>query len=158
MRYVGSFFVVGLVIAFAACGDNSATKTNPGTGVWSTTLITSTNQTLGSFPFNMTQNGTTLTASNMNFSSMPAAFDDCFGAGTVMSGQMGAGMMNGGTMTMTMSFTPPGSNLTNTLVMQGSMGLGMLSGSGTFTLAGQTPGCTSQTGTFTMTHTAMSPI
>jgi hypothetical protein len=111
------------------------------------------NQQLGSFTFNMTQNDTALNGSSMNFANI-GSLAQCFGAGTVMSGQMGPGMMNGGTMTMTMSWMPSGSTATNTMTMQGTMAMGMGSGSGTFTVTGQTFGCTSQTGTFTMTHTS----
>jgi hypothetical protein len=85
----------------------------------------------------------------MNFSNM-GDLSQCFGTGTVMNGQMGPGMMNGGTMNMTMSWTPQGSTATNTMVMQGTMANGMSAGSGTFVLTGQSAGCTSQTGRFTM--------
>jgi hypothetical protein len=62
--------------------------------------------------------------------------------------------MNGGTMNMTMSWTPPGSMQTNTLTMNGTMAMGMSSGNGNFTLTGETPGCHSQSGTFSLTRTA----
>lgn len=88
---------------------------------------------------------------DMNFTSMDS-LASCFGTDTVMSGQMGQGMMNGGAMTMSMSWTSPNNAGVNTLIMQGNMGMGMHSGSGTFTLTGGTPGCMSEQGTFTMTH------
>ena len=151
MKRVGVLAAIALVIALVACGGSNSSTTNPATGAWSETLATSSGQQVGSFTFNMTQNGTALSGSSMTFANM-GSLSQCFGNGTTMSGQMGAGMMDGGTMTMTMSWTPSGSMGTNTLTMQGNMAMGMGSGSGTFTLTGQTPGCTSQTGTFSMTH------
>lgn len=156
MNRLAVCLAVLLSAAMVACGgggSSTSTTTNPATGAWSETLATTSGQQLGSFTFNMTQNNTNLTGSSMNFGNM-GSLAQCFGAGTVMNGGMGVGMMNGGTMTMTMSWTPSGSTQTNTLVMQGNMAMGMGSGSGTFTLTGQTSGCTSQTGSFTMSHTS----
>ncbi len=155
MHRLALFLAFLLSTALVACGGSSSTKTttNPATGAWTETLATASGQQEGSFGFNMTQNNTNLTGSNMNFANM-GSLAQCFGAGTVMNGSMGPGMMNGGTMNMTMSWTPSGSTATNTMVMQGNMVMGMGSGSGSFTLTGQTQGCTSQTGTFTMTHTS----
>lgn len=148
-----------LAIVLGACGGGSSsssqTTSNPATGAWSETLTSTVGQPLGSFAFNMTQNTTALVGSNMNFTNMGTSdLAQCFGAGTVMSGQMGQGMMNGGTMNMTMSWTPQGSSSTNTMTMQGNMAMGMGSGSGSFTINGQTSGCTSQAGTFSMAHTS----
>ncbi len=155
MHRLAPFVAFLLSTAMVACGGSSSTTTttNPGTGAWTETLATASGQQVASFSFNMTQNGTNLTASNMNFAHM-GSLAQCFGAGTVMNGSMGSGMMNGGTMNMTMAWTPAGSTATNTMVMQGNMAMGMGSGSGSFTLTGQTQGCASQTGTFTMTHTS----
>lgn len=162
MKRVVAFAAILLTAALIACGGatmsstmGTMTTTNPATGAWSETLSSSTNEQLGSFTFNMTQNDTALNASGMNFTNM-GLLAQCFGVGTVMSGHMGPGMMNGGTMTMTMSSTPAASTEINTMTMQGTMAIGMGSGSGTFTLTGQTPGCTSQTGNFRMTHTSNS--
>jgi hypothetical protein len=152
MKYVGIIVATALAALLVACGsDTSSTVTNPANGAWSATVANSSGQQLGSFTFNMAQNSTALTGSNMNFSNM-GTLAQCFGNGTTFTGQMGPGRMNGGTMSMTMSWTPSGGTQPNTLTMQGTMAMGMGSGSGTFTLTGQTPGCTSQMGTFTMTH------
>jgi hypothetical protein len=159
MKRVGTYATIFLTVVLIACGGatmsspmkttGTTTTTNAATGAWSETLSDSMNRQLGSFTFNMTQNNAAL--NGMSFANMgPLA--QCFGAGTVMSGQMGPGMMNGGTMTMTMSSTLSGGTETNTMTMQGTMTMGMGSGSGTFTLIGQSPGCPSQTGTFSMTH------
>ena len=156
MKYLGLSMILLLASAMIACGggsSSSTTTTNPATGAWSETFATTTGQQLGSFTFNMAQNNVALSGSGMNFANM-GAFSQCFGSGTVMTGSMGPGMMNGGSMSMTMSWTPQGSAETNTMTMQGSMANGMGSGSGTFTLTGQTSGCTSQTGTFSMSHTS----
>lgn len=160
MRYLGILGVFALAISLAACGGSSnssstTTPANPGTGAWSATFATVSGQQLGSFSFNMMQNNTMLSGSNMNFGNM-GTLGPCFAAGTVMNGQMGAGMMNGGDMDMTMSWTSSGGTSTNTLVMKGTMAMGMGSGNGTFTLTGQTMGCSSQNGTFTMTRTSSS--
>jgi hypothetical protein len=69
-----------------------------------------------------------------------------------MNGLIQRGMMNGSTLTMTMWWTAPNNTGANSMYMKGNMAMGMGSGSGTFTLTGQAPGCTSQQGTFTMTH------
>lgn len=154
MKYVVVAAASVLAVLLTACGSNSSSNlTDPATGAWSETLASSSGQQVGSFTFNMTQNGTTLTGSTMNFANM-GTLSQCFGSGTTMSGEMGPNMTNGGTMTMSMSWTPSGGTQTNTLTMQGTMATGMGSGSGSFTLNGQTTGCTSQTGTFTMTHTS----
>lgn len=156
MKYVAVLAALALTMALAACGGTSSPSqpvvTNPGTGTWSTTMHSASGQQLGSFTFNMMQNGTALSGNNMDFTQMQS-LEPCFGAGTTFSGQMGPGMMNGGTMNMTMSWTPPGSLQTNTLTMNGTMATGMGSGNGSFTLTGQTPGCNSQSGTFNMTRT-----
>jgi hypothetical protein len=154
MKRMGVAATIALTVGLVACGGGTSSMTrttNPATGAWSETLASMSNQQLGSFTFNMMQNNTALTGSGMNFGNM-GSLAQCFGNGTMMSGtmmngQMSMGMMNGGTITMTMSWTPSGSMETNTITMQGTMAMGMGSGSGTFTLTGQTPGCTSQTGT-----------
>lgn len=153
-----------LVLALVSCGgggSSTSSTSNPATGAWAEAFTTTSGQPLGSLTFNMTQNNTSLMGSGMNFGNMNA-LSQCFGSGTMMSGAMGPGMMNGamssgmmsgGTMNMNMSWTPAGSTETNSMVMQGNMAMGMGSGSGTFTLTGQTPGCNSQTGNFTMSRT-----
>ncbi len=153
MKYAALLAILTLVSSFIGCGGGSSptASTNPATGAWAETLTSSPGQQLGSFTFDLAQNNTALTGSSMNFANMPS-LDPCFGIGTTMTGQMDQGMMNGGTMTMTMSWTGPNGTGTNTLTMNGTMAMGMGSGSGTFTLNGQTPGCMSETGTFTMTH------
>jgi hypothetical protein len=155
MNRLAVFLAALLATALVACGgggSSTTTTTNPATGAWTETLATTSGQQVGSFTFDMTQNNTNLMGSNVNFTNM-SSLAQCFGAGTVMNGSMmGSGMMNGGTMTMTISWTPSGSTQTNTMTMQGNMAMGMGSGSGTFTVTGQTPGCTSQTGNFTMSH------
>lgn len=158
MKYLAVLGAVALAISLVACGgsnNSSSQPTNPGTGTWSATVAAASGSQLGSFTFNMMQNNTALSGSNMNFSNM-GTLGSCFGAGTVMNGQMGPGMMNGGNVDMTMSWTPSGSTLTNTMVMKGTMATGMGSGNGAFTLTGQTSGCTSQNGTFSMTRTSSS--
>ncbi len=155
MKYVGALVVLALAMGLAACGGSSSSSSsppvvmNPATGTWAASMAATGGQPLGSFTFNMMQNNTALSGSNMNFSNM-ASLGPCFESGTAMTGQMGAGMMNGGTMNMTMTWTEPGTMLTNTLTMKGNMATGMGSGNGTFTLMAQTPGCTSQSGTFNM--------
>ncbi len=152
----GILVATTLAAMLIACGGGNTSPssvTNPATGAWSETIDNSSGQQLGSFTFNMMQNGTALSGSNMNFVNM-GALAPCFGIGTTLVGQMGPGMMDGGTLGMTMSWTPPGATQPNTLIMRGTMGMGMSLGSGSFTLNGQTPGCTTQAGTFTMTHTS----
>ncbi len=150
MKSIRVLVLILLAVAMAACGANSA-RTDPANGAWSEALSSSTGQPLGSFTVSITQNNTALTGSGMNFVNM-GSLEQCFGTGTVMSGQMAQGMMNGGTMTMTLSWTAPNNGGTDTLAMQGNMAMGMGSGSGTYTLTGQAPGCVSQQGTYTMTH------
>lgn len=150
MKGIGMLAVIALAVTLCACGDRSS-STNPANGAWVQTLSTASGQQLGSFTFTMTQNDTALTGCCMNFADM-GSLAPCFGTGTLMSGHMGQGMMNGGTMTMTMCWTAPNSAGTNCMSMQGNMGMGMHSGAGTFMLNGQAPGCTSQQGSFTMTH------
>ncbi len=145
------FWVIALAITLGGCGSSNSSSTHLANGAWSAALSSSTAQSLGSFTFTMTQNGTALSGSDMNFATMDS-LAPCFGMGTTMNGNMGQGMMNGGTMTMTMSWTAPNNGGTNTVAMNGDMGMGMHSGSGTFTLTGHTSGCASEDGNFTMTH------
>src|SRR5512146_3244095 len=101
MKYIGMLLMIALAAGLAACGDNPAnTTTNPATGAWSETFTSASSQPLGSLAFNMMQDGTALTGSGMNFANL-GSLGQCFGSGTVMSGQMGTGKMNGGSMTMT---------------------------------------------------------
>ena len=152
MKCTRQLIIITLGLMLIGCGGSSnVTSSNPASGAWSETLANPAGQQLGSFTFDITQNNTALTGSTMNFSNM-GTLAQCFGAGTVMTGQMGPGMMNGGGMTMSMSWTAPDGTGTNTITMQGNMAMGMGSGSGTFTMTGQTPGCPSETGTFTMDH------
>lgn len=151
MKGIGIFAIIVLAITLGACGGGSSTTTNPADGAWLEALSSPTGQALGSFTFTITQNGTGLTGTNMNFTGMDS-LTPCFGTDAVMSGHMGQGMMNGGAMTMTMSWASPNNAGVNTLTMQGNMGMGMHSGSGTFMLTAGAPGCMSEQGTFTMTH------
>ncbi len=139
-----------LISILTGCGTSS--RSNSATGAWAATLSGPSAQSLGSFSFTLNQTGLTLTGNNMNFSGM-GSLSGCFGSGTTITGQMNSGMMNGGSMMLTMTWTAPGGG-TNTLTMQGNMGSGMMSGSGTFTLMAQTAGCMNESGTFTMSHTS----
>jgi hypothetical protein len=145
--------LIGLGLTLIACGGtpSNMTDTHPPTGAWSEALADSTWQPLGSFTFDISRSDTFLTGGSINFADM-GSLSECFAAGTVMTGQIDQGMMNGGTMTMTMSmsWTAPNGMGTNTLTMQGAMTVGMDSASGTFILTGQTSSCISQMGTFTM--------
>ena len=155
MKSIGIFALIALAILSSACGGGSSStnpaNTNPANGTWSETLSGATGQPLGSFTFTVAQNDTTLTGTEMNFANI-GSLGSCFDTGTVMTGQMGQGMMNGGAMTMSRCWTASNAAGTNCMTMQGNMGMGMHSGSGAFTLTGHTPGCTSQQGTFMMTH------
>lgn len=150
MRRILLLTAIATAVTLVACGGGSSPQNAvSANGAWSETLADSSGNQLGSFTFDMTQNSTALTTSNLSLGNM-GSLGACFGSGTIMSGQMGSGMMNGNAMMMTMSWTD--STGTNTIVMLGNMGMGMRSSSGTFTLTGQTTGCTSQMGTFTMSH------
>ena len=153
MKRLSVVAAIALAVSLVACGGglSNTRSANPARAEWSASLANSSAQALGSFSFEMMQNNTVLTGTNMNFANM-GSLSQCFGAGTLINGQMGPGMMNSHSVTMTMSWTGPQGAGTNTMTMQGNMGMGMGSASGTFTLTGQTPGCTDQMGTFTMTH------
>lgn len=154
-RLLSAIGVALLSIGMIACGGGASSPgsgpaAGTATGSWTNTLAAS-GQQLGSYTFNATQNNTALTANGMNFANLDF-LAQCFGNGAIMNGQMDANMMSNHSVTMTMTWTPAGTAETNTLTMQGTMAMGMGSASGTFTLTGQTPGCASQTGTFSMTH------
>lgn len=145
-----TYFTTALVltISLSACGGSS--HPNSANGSWSAGLSTSASPQPETFTFNLVQNDVTLVANSLNFSGIDNV-SGCFGMGTSLSGSLSSAA-NGGPMTMIMSWTPPGGTAPNTLTMQGNMATEMTSGSGTFTLNGQISGCTSQTGTFTMTR------
>jgi hypothetical protein len=150
MRRILPLMAIAIAITLVGCGGGSSPQNAvSANGAWSETLTDSSGNQLGSFTFNLTQSNSALTTSNLNLGNM-GSLAACFGSGTIMTGQMGSGMMNGNTMMMTMSWTD--STGTDSITMQGNMGMGMRSSSGTFILTGQTTGCMSQMGTFTMTH------
>jgi len=137
-----------LTISLIACGGSPHPAS--ANGSWSAVLSTSAGQQPETFTFNLTQNDITLLANSVNFSGIDN-ISMCFGMATTLTGSLSSSV-NGGPMTMTMSGTQPGGIALNTVTMQGNMAAGMTSGSGTFTLAGQTSDCASQSGTFTMTR------
>jgi hypothetical protein len=153
MKCVRVTFIIALGLTLVACGGTPSNMpiAHPPAGAWSLALADSAWQPLGSFTFEISQSDTTLTGSSLNFPNV-GRLSECFAAGTVMTGQVDRGMLSTGTMevTMSMSWTDTSSVGTNTLTMQGAMTRDMDSASGTFTLTGETPGCMSQTGTFTI--------
>lgn len=155
MKYLALILGFALALFSAACGtNNTLANSTTASGTWTDSLTSSTGQSLGNVTFTITQTGSTMQGMNMNFSTSPA-LSQCFGSNTSMTGQMNlqmgmAGMSN--TMTMTITGSPSGGSVNNTLVMQGAMSSNMNSGTGTYTLTGNTAGCTSQSGIFTMTR------
>ncbi len=145
--------LVGILLLAACGGGSSSQQTATPNGNWTATLTsTASTQQPITFTFGMNQNGNTLTMSGMNFNNM----NNCFGTGSVMSGQMmgSSGMMAGMQMQMSMEMWSNSDHTGNHLVMT----MGMPSGnnnqlSGAFTLTGVTSGCESETGTVTMTRT-----
>ena len=150
MRVGTAFTIVLISSIMLACGGGSVKRST----VWSEVLSDAAGRQLGSFTFTMAQDNTALTGSNMTFANL-GSLSPCFSQGTVIVGKMAEGMTNGGAMTMVILWTTPDDAQHNTLNMQGNMAMGMASGSGTFTLTGETAGCTSQPGTYTMTQTTM---
>jgi len=149
MRYLVQSSVLALATFLSACGSSpSSTSVN---GSWSAALSTSAQPQPGMFSFNLTQSNTTISANTLNFSGL-GNLSPCFGVGATLSGNLGPAMMNSSTVAMTVSWTQPGSTATNTMTMQGNLATNMASGAGTFMLTGQTAGCASQSGTFTMTR------
>ncbi len=153
MKKLSIFLAVAGLLFVAACGGGSKTTQQQAsaTGSWTTTLSSSTGQQQPiTFNFGMNQSGSMLNISNLNFANV----NNCFGAGSVMTGQMmnsGSMMMAGMQMQITMDMWSNQDKSGNHLTMQ----MGMPSGNnnqmtGTFTLTGVTQGCTSQTGSVTM--------
>ncbi len=155
MKYFVLLLSLSLAFFAAACGtNNSLIGSTSASGTWTDSLTSSTGQSLGNVTFTISQTGSTMQGLNMNFSTSPA-LSQCFGPNTTMNGQMNmqvgmTGMSN--TMSMTVTGNPSGGSVNNTLVMQGAMSSDMNSGTGTYTLTGNTAGCTSQSGVFTMTR------
>jgi len=143
--------IIPLGLALVACGGKPSkmTSTHAASEAWTETLADATWRHLGSFTFDIGLNDTILTGSRMNFVNI-GLLAECFGAGTVMTGLLDQEMMKVSTISLSISWTAPNGAGTNTMMMRGAMAIGMESGSGTFTLTGQTPGCISQMGTFTM--------
>lgn len=155
MKYLALIFAFALAMFTAACGNNSLTGSTSVSGTWTDSLTNSTGQSLGTVAFTLSQTGSTMQGLNMNFKASPA-LSQCFGPNsTTMTGQINmqlgmTGMAN--TMTMTVTGNPSGGSVNNTLIMQGAMNSNMNSGTGTYTLTGNTAGCTSQSGVFTMSR------
>ncbi len=146
-------FTLAWFVVLAACGGGSSSQqTATPNGNWTATLnSTGTGQQPIAFTFGMNQNGSTVNVTGMNFTNL----NNCFGNGSIMSGQMmgSGGMMAGMQMQLIMEVWSNSDRTGNHLVLQ----LGMPSGNnnqlnGTFTLTGVTSGCQSETGTTTMTR------
>jgi hypothetical protein len=151
MKCVRLLAIIPLTVVLVACGGkpSNMASTLAATGAWTETLADASWQPLGSFSFDISLNENLLAGSRLNFSNM-GSLAECFGAGSVMTGQLDQDVMSDSTMNLSISWTAHNGAGTNTITMQGAMAMGMGSGSGTFTLTGQTPGCRSQTGTFTI--------
>lgn len=139
------------------CGGSgtSPVQVQSADGNWSATTATpTTGPTLPTFTFTMMHgSGSMMTMSNFQMVTTTA----CFGPGSVMttSGQMTGGMMGGmmgpGTQ-ITMDLWSDAAHTGNHLTMVMVMNSGMNGMTGTYTLTGVTPGCSSGSGTLTMTH------
>lgn len=139
---------LALVVPLLACG--STPHPASASGLWSAALSTSGTGQPETFTFNLIQNDSTFFAENLKFSGT-GNISQCFGRGTTLSGSL-TSPVNGGPMTITLSWIPRGGTVPNTLSMQGNMATSMTSGSGTFTIIGQISGCANQSGTFTMSR------
>lgn len=154
MRVIVLVCTLAGTVLLAACGggSNSSQQATTPNGNWTATLTsTGTTQQPITFTFGINQNGNTLIVSGMNFTNL----NNCFGTGSVMSGQMmdSGGMMSGMQMQMAMEMWSNSDHTGNHLVLT----MGMPSGNnnkltGTFTLTGVTSGCQTETGTVTMTR------
>lgn len=147
---VRTLVVVAALLAFAYCASDNNKNTNA-TGNWEATLTNSvTDHQSLTFSFNMNQSGRMLNMSSVSFQNA----DNCFGAGSVMSGQsMDSGIMAGMQMQMSIDMWSNSDHTGNHLTMQ----MGMPTGSnnqmnGTYTLTGAMGGCESQTGTAMMSR------
>jgi hypothetical protein len=161
----GLLAVVALLLACGGGSSSPAAANNPpaqtsANGTWVAATTTSAGQQSIGFTSTITQNGSMqmmgssamMTGSGITFTTV----QNCFSAGNVtMTGTMT--MQAGGQMSMqmVMSGLPQGvtSSQQNQLTMQGTMNSTFTQMTGTYTLTGVTAGCTSQTGTFTMTRT-----
>ncbi len=146
---VPTLVVVAVLLLFACCGSDNNKNTNA-TGNWDATLTNSvTDHQSLTFSFNMNQSGSMLNMSSISFQNA----DNCFGTGSVMSGQSGSGMMGGMQMQMSIDMWSNSDHTGNHLTMQ----MGMPGGNnnqmnGTYTLTGSMGGCESQTGTAIMSR------
>lgn len=150
MKTLLAIVLIAGLLGLGACGSsNTDQQQASATGNWTASLTNSvTGQQTFTFNFGMNQNGNNLAMTNMSFPNM----NNCFGPGSVMSGQMtSSGMMMGMQMQMSMEMWSNSDKTGNHLSMQMSMPSGNNNQmSGTYTLTGVTSGCTSQTGTVTM--------
>ena len=138
-----------IAVALAAvfmtgCGGSNSSpatmQTQSADGNWAATITSPASQPVIGFTFTMTQgSGTGSTMMNMNNMQMTTT-SNCFGAGSVMTGQTAGGMMMGPGMQITMDLwsdvAHSGNHLNMVMTMNGSMN-GM---TGTYTLTGGTGG------------------
>jgi hypothetical protein len=154
--------LLGVMLAslvLTGCGGGGAAQApmqaTSADGTWAaTTANPTTGPTPPTFSFTMTHNsGSMMTMGNLQM----VVTTGCFGPGSVMTttGQMSGGMMGGmmgpGTQ-ITMDLWSDAAHTGNHLTMVMVMNSGMNGMTGTYTLTGVTPGCSSGSGTITMTH------
>jgi hypothetical protein len=153
MKYFVMMLGLALALASTACGNGYFSPPNSAGGTWAASLSDNTGLPIGTFNLAIAQSGNNMTVSNTDFSGIPA-LSACFASGTKMTGQMTSQMGTGGQsnmVTFNMTGSAHGGSVNNTFVMQGILSAGQAAGS--FTLTGNTSGCTSMTGMFAMMQT-----
>lgn len=147
--------VFSLAAAFmAGCGGSNTSQPTTGTqsadGNWAAAIANPLGQPGITFTFTMAQSGGSSSMMNMSNLQM-TTLSVCFGAGSVMTGQMGGGMMGAGSQ-ITMDMWSDAAHTGNHLNMVMTMNATMDGMTGTYTLTGGTGGCVSSSGTITMTR------
>lgn len=143
MKHLGIAVILSAALVLAGCGgsNNGSSSIN---GSWTATLTGTQNF---SFTATLAQSGSTVTITNLSFTTSQS----CFSSGATASGSFTLAGNTGGVMTGTFQMSilsaagdPDGSN---NLTLQGTLTGNSISGN--WTLSGTGAGCTAA-GTFTM--------
>lgn len=153
MPRLSALLLTGVVLVGCGGGNMSHTpsQVQAADGNWTAPQATpATGPTLPTFTFTMKY----CCGSMMNMSQFQMATTTaCFGPGSVMTttGQMSGGMMGPGTQ-ITMDLWSDAAHTGNHLNMVMVMNAAMTGMTGTYTLTGVTPGCSSGSGTISMSR------
>jgi hypothetical protein len=145
MKHFGIALILSAALVLSGCGSSSTN--NSINGNWTATLTNPDGSTALAFTLTLAQSGTTLSVTNLSFTTSSS----CFALGTTATGAFTVTGTSGGVTTgnfqLTVQSGSSNTNGTNELTMVGTLTGGSITGN--WTLTGTGAGC-SGSGSFTM--------